>query len=321
MKRKPAATELDWESRILQRKLKALGVPPPAPAGQPVKPGILKKAQYYAVVGWDAKHAYLLKLRELFASQSTKWTDEACLHTVLAAAQKAAPETERLRVCHQGVPARPVIANAGYVALCVLAADAVAHLVPAAEQKEFRKWVEFARPVRERDVLTKAQQKSQQASMNTWLHEVSATTPALILAQSTALAADCCSSGDDAGKVTRQAVVTALQMLAAEGKPGAARQLLEAMDRLILKEDALTQLTKMKQQPRSPVVAAAWRGVEKGKATHWLVQLEQGFALWWKVRGQWRLVEGSREDVLASVPDAQMASATVALLNGNQRAK
>jgi len=314
MTRKPGAHELDWESRILQRQLKALGVAPPPPTGQPAKPGILKKAQYYAVVGWDAKHAYLLKLRDLFATASTKWTDEACLHTVLAAAQKAAPEGERLTVCHHGVTARPVIANAGYVALCVLAADTVAHLVPASEKKEFRTWVEFARPVRERDVLTRAQQKSQQASMNTWLHEVSATTPALILAQSAALAADCCSGGSDAGKVTRQAVVTALQMLALERKPGAARRFLEAIDRLILKEDALTQLTKMKQQPRGQVVASAWRGAEKGETTHWLVQLEQGFALWWKVRGQWRLVEGSRDDVLASVPDAQMASATAALL-------
>jgi len=86
------------------------------------------------------------------------------------------------------------------------------------------------------------------------------------------------------------------------------------VDALILKEDALTQLTKMKQQPQSRVVAAAWRWAEKGKTAMWIVQLEEGFALWWKVRGQWRLVEGPRDDVLASVPDAQMASAVAALL-------
>lgn len=70
----------------------------------------------------------------------------------------------------------------------------------------------------------------------------------------------------------------------------------------------------MSEQASAPVVAGLWRGAERGKATHWLVKLANGrYALLWKVRGKWRLVEGTREDTLASVSDEHMKDAVDAL--------
>jgi hypothetical protein len=83
---------------------------------------------------------------------------------------------------------------------------------------------------------------------------------------------------------------------------------------LLLLEDAKLQFSKVSEQPSAAVVASRWRGAEKGKGSHWLAELAGGsFALLWKVKGKWRLVEGSRDDVLASVPDSHFEAATRAL--------
>ena len=115
------------------------------------------------------------------------------------------------------------------------------------------------------------------------------------------------------GKGAREACARAVEVLSKSA--GAVKKFLAALDALILLEDAKRQLGEVSVKPSAPVVASRWRGAEKGKGSHWLVELSNGsFALLWKVKGKWRLVEGERDEVLASVSDAHFKAATQALL-------
>lgn len=79
--------------------------------------------------------------------------------------------------------------------------------------------------------------------------------------------------------------------------------------------EALSLLREREQQTSAPVVATPWRGHEDGRASQFVMRLADGrFALLGKLGGRWQLVEGPRDEVLASVPDALFAQAVRAVV-------
>ncbi len=91
------ANDLKWELRELQKKLKKLGVAPPPPKGKPARADIMKPGKFYAhPPSLEALQRYFAEFTALHEAQGRKWTPEAFLHNVLAAAMRRAPEGERL---------------------------------------------------------------------------------------------------------------------------------------------------------------------------------------------------------------------------------
>lgn len=315
MGRPQTVLEKRWDLRELQKKLKKLGVVPPAPGGQAVKADIMKPGCFY-VVPEEALDAYLADLKAALEAHAHTWTAQAFMHTVLAAAQDAAPESERLVRPHGHVPARPVIDNHGYLALALLAVEHVASLVPEGDRERFERWRELGQRVASGSPLTASDHALLDREVpnvvqptRAYSRNVTATSPALVVAQAMGLEAEQAALNNVAGKGARLACSACVRMLAAP------RGFLEQLDRLIQLEDARLQFRKVSVRPSAPVVAARWRGAERGKSSHWVTELDNGtWALLFKAKGQWRLVEGPRDEVLASVPDLHLALALKAVL-------
>lgn len=318
MPRPPTLSELRWDVRELQKKLKKLGVTPPPPKGAKPIADIMKPGKFYVAQNALAPAArYLAQLQAVLDAQETRWTPEAYLHNVMAAALAVAPASEQLERPHGHVAARPVIDNHGYLALALLAAEHVSKRVPAAERARFGRWVELGRRVAQKqelrasdEALLDAELPYERLPSRALSRVFTAKTPTLLVAQGVGLEAEQAEAHNVAGKGAREACARAVEVLATSAK-----QFLTALDALILLEDAKLKLGDVSVKPSAAMVASRWRGAEKGKGSHWLVELANGnFALLWKVKGKWRLVEGGRDEVLASVPDAHFKAATQALL-------
>ena len=321
-KKPPTMSALKWDVREVTKKLKKLGVMPPPPKGKPAMKDIMKPGKFYAMPrSYEEVDAYLGQLRRVLDGQSSKWTADAFLHTVLAAAMKAAPEDQRLERPHGHVAAKPVINNRGYLGAALLAAEHVRALVPEAERKAFNRLEELGRRVLAgKEMTSEDEAVLNREAPHVWQpsgahsRNFTAVSPVLRIAQGVAFEAEEAEANNVGGKGAREACAQAAQVLA---KP---RPFLEALDALILLEDAKLQFSKVSEKPSAELVASCWRGAEKGKGSHWLVKLANGrFALLWKVKGKWRLVEGSREDAIASVPDAHLKDAVAAMAASSGR--
>jgi hypothetical protein len=312
------ATDFKWDIRNLQRKLKKLGVTPPPPKGKPVLADIMKPGKFYAhPTGLAALEAYFTQLSELAHSQGSTWTADAFLHNVLGAALASAPKSEQLARPHGHVAARPVIDNRGYLSAALLAAEHVKPFVKSGELATFERSIALGRKVlageefnaKDEALLRELPHVRQRSGAHS--RDFTATSPALRAAQGVVLEAEQAATNNVAGKGAREACARAAQLLT---KPGEARRFLEKLDALIQLEDAKLQFSKVTEKASAPIVSALWRGAEKGKSSHWLVKLENGrYALLWKVKGKWRLIEGTKDDALASVPDGHLKDAVNAL--------
>lgn len=321
MPRPQKLSEVRWDVRELQKKLKKLGVTPPPPKDAKPIADIMKPGKFYVAQNALAPTAeYLAQLQAAVDAQETRWTPEAYLHNVMAAALEVAPASERIERPHGHVPARPVIDNHGYLALALLAAEHVSKRVPLAERARFTRWVELGERVAKKRELRASDEALLTAEMpyvrlpsRAVSRAFTAQSPTLRVAQGVGLEAEQADAHNVAGKGAREACACAVEVLSKSA--GAARKFLTALDASILLEDAKLQFSEVSVKPSAAVVASRWRGAEKGKGSHWLVELSnRNFALLWKVKGKWRLVEGGRDEVLASVPDAHFKAATQALL-------
>ncbi len=101
---------------------------------------------------------------------------------------------------------------------------------------------------------------------------------------------------------------------------------LKELDAVLLREELRAILAQRRDPRCAKVEACLWRaaGVEKArqgrasgaKITHWIGHLDDGtYLLIWKVGARWQIATGSRDDILASVSDAQMESAVNAVLS------
>lgn len=317
----PSLSELRWDVRELQKKLKKLGVTPPPPKGAKPIADIMKPGKFYVAQNALAPSAaYLEQLQAVVDAQASRWSPEAYLHNVMAAALEGAPASEQLAAPHGHVPARPILDNHGYLALALLAAEHVSKQVPAGERARFTRWVELGKRVATKQELSAKDEALLDAEMpyvrlpsRAHSRAFTAQTPTLRVAQGVGLEAEEADAHNVGGKGAREACARAVEVLSTSA--GAAKKFLTALDALILLEDAKRQFGEVTVKPSAAVVATRWRGAEKGKSSHWLVELSNGtFALLWKVKGKWRLVEGARNEVLASVADAHFKAATQALL-------
>lgn len=321
MPRPQTLSEVRWDVRELQKKLKKLGVTPPPPKGAKLIADIMKPGKFYVAQNALAPSvAYLAQLQAVVDGQETRWTPEAYLHNVMAAALAVAPAEERLEKPHGHVPARPVIDNHGYLALALLAAEHVSKRVPAAERARFSRWVELGQRVARGQALSAKDEALLTEEVpyvrlpsRAVSRAFTAQSPLFRVAQGVGLEAEEADAHNVGGKGAREACARAVEVLSKS--TGAVKKFLTALDALILLEDAKLRFREVSVKPSAAVVASRWRGAEKGKGSHWLVELaNQNFALLWKVKGKWRLVEGGKDEVLASVPDAHFKAATQALL-------
>lgn len=319
---------LGQESKALQRQLKALGVAPPPPPGRGALADIMKPGRFYEFER-DAKlvpqlERYVETLQLAVTAAQSRWTADAHGHSVLMAAQDAAPASARLSRPHGGVPAKPVIDALGYVHAALLAARSVEHLVSKKDRVRFRRLVELGERVVSKRAFGAGDQRviddetpRGQLASRALTRLFTADAGPLRVAQGIAIDAEHAVQRGVAGKGSREACISAVQLLSADSK--AVRSFLEQLDAVLLREDARTQFEKVAVKPSSPVKRTRWRGASKGKPSHWLVELESGgFALLWKAKGKWRVVEGARHDVLACVTDTELRAATEALLGSEK---
>ncbi len=112
------------------------------------------------------------------------------------------------------------------------------------------------------------------------------------------------------GTATRAAVAAAASVLGAE--------FVRSLDQELLRLGAVTVLQRHGLMTPAPVARTLWRGGTAVTITHWLVQLTDGrFGLIAKRKGRWVVSTGSRDDMLATVPDALMKAAVMAVLGGD----
>jgi hypothetical protein len=310
---------LRWDSQELQKKLKKLGVAPPPPSGQKPKADILKPGKFYsagkAFADWAA---YVAQLRAAIDGLGSAWSLDAYGHNVMIAALAAAPVAEWLARPHGHVAARPVLDNRGYLVLALLAAEHVRPLVPAASKARFQALVALAEGVVEGRALSADDEDLIDRELpmvrlrsRAQSRELTAEEPAVRVAQAAAMEAEETDIRNVGGKGARAACALAAGLVRSP------RAFLAALDARIALEDARTQLEKVKHVPSAQVEEVLWRGAENGKSSHWLVRLASGrYALLWKAKGKWRLDEGGRDDMLATVSDSHAAAAMRAVLAG-----
>jgi hypothetical protein len=88
---------------------------------------------------------------------------------------------------------------------------------------------------------------------------------------------------------------------------------LSDLDDELRRLDVTYALETRKKAPSRPITRAIHRGVEDSQIVLWLGELEGGrFGLLAKEGRAWRWIEGSPDDILATVPDAHFERAAMA---------
>jgi hypothetical protein len=255
------------------------------------------------------------------------------VHAFLEVALAATPEAERPGPpFHRGVPAKPQLGAFGCAGIALFLADAARSAATTRERKRFDAWVASAADVygrhargevrevkRGRDPvpcsLTRAEYDALYESLvATGKYVEWARTdlsPALFVANTAALAAfdlEIGGGGPYGFSAIRNAVRRAAEI-------AGSRSFLEALDARLLREELRAMLAARRDPRAARVESCLWRAAEEGKATHLLGRLDGGeHVVVFKVGRTWRIFAGPRDDVLATVPDAHMASATAAVL-------
>lgn len=109
------------------------------------------------------------------------------------------------------------------------------------------------------------------------------------------------------GKGSRAAAKVAATLLG--------RGFLDELHREILRLDAVTTIERQRLLATSDVAEVFWRGALGARVSHVVVRLESGkYGLIAKTRGRWTWAEGERDDILATLPEAQMEGAIDAVV-------
>jgi hypothetical protein len=89
---------------------------------------------------------------------------------------------------------------------------------------------------------------------------------------------------------------------------------LDALAKELWRLDAISLAAKYNLKTK-PTAESLWRGSTGARLTHHMVRLEsQNYGLIAMVRGKWTFYEGTRDDILATVPDGLMESAVAAVM-------
>lgn len=211
------------------------------------------------------------------------------------------------------VAPKPTLVNATFVELAAFIAELVRDQVPKNERARWNRLVELAAPIREIGQFTKPQVQELKELWkdafvgNEWGVLVPGTSPTMGIALQAAVEAMQCHNHGSCGVASRRAAVLAATLLG----PSMVPMLGAELARL----DAVTALRTRKLTPPQRIVETLWRGATGVAPTHWIVRLEdETFGLLAKTRGRWTWSPGSRDDVIATVPDALMPGAVEAVL-------
>lgn len=208
---------------------------------------------------------------------------------------------------HGGGPALKIDAHA-YVIGALWLAQRASAFVDARDRKDFDRWVDLAQ-----------RQLELGADDNT--HRV-----ALVKADAGKVSRVPCKIGIwaaheannwarrpiYAGGAARPAAANFARFLAKKA-PEQLLGYLKELDAYCIHLDALTSLREKKHTPSRAVEATLWRGHRDGKVLYWLMRLKGGkLALLYKEKTRWKLVEGARDDVLATVAEEHFEEAVKA---------
>lgn len=120
---------------------------------------------------------------------------------------------------------------------------------------------------------------------------------------------------DKVGSALRPGVKLVAQSM--KGDVERQRRFLRALDAELVRLDAIASLSRLDRHTSAAVLACPWRGVVEGKVKLWLMRLAgERYALLYKPKHHWDVLEGDRDSVLASVPDALFPGAIAALIDG-----
>ena len=139
--------------------------------------------------------------------------------------------------------------------------------------------------------------------------------PELVTRMRTAAEREAAQSRPDmSGSSLRPHTVAVAKALAARDSGSDVTTFLQVVDEALRRLDVVNRVAKRKATPTAPIVRCVWRG-DDGKAVRiTIAELADGrFGLLAKMRGRYRWIEGSREEVAASVPDAWFPAAMAAL--------
>ncbi len=211
------------------------------------------------------------------------------------------------------VAPKPTLVNATFVELAVFIAELVRDRVPKAERARWNRLVALAGPIREVGQFTKPQLNELKELWkgafvdNEWGVLAPGTSPALGIALQAAVEAIRCHGHESCGVASRRAAVLAAKLLGPSMVPILAAELTRL--------DAVTACRIHELTPPQRIVETLWRGATGVAVTHWIVRLEdETFGLLAKARGRWSWSVGSRDDVIATVPDALMPAAVEVVL-------
>ncbi len=247
------------------------------------------------------------------------------LYAPLRRGLAAADPAQRPEGLHAGGPALKILAQEGPAAtsLALWTVETIQHLVPAAEQAALEEGLAQLREVlalRERLVAALPPEKVRMGEGYEALSKAAgklkdpAGESAPLVAVRAALGAFRCLPGgynERAVSFCGDAVEAAVKALSGEGGESVRRYLVELDERALALEFAAWASAKGPLQAPPAIRRVLWRGAdEKGHPALWVVRLaEGGHGILSKVGRRWAWTQGTRDEVLASVPDAQFAAA------------
>jgi hypothetical protein len=225
-------------------------------------------------------------------------------HLLLSALKASPPNSHPPSPFHMGGP-QPKIGARAYVVAAVWFADRAAPFVDPRDKSQFDTYVAAAK----RQLVLGVDDRTQRQVLSDAWRAKPSRTPHKIGAWAAHEATNWTTRPIYAGGPARAAAANFAKLLAKKS-PALLPQLLADLDMLCIHLEALTMLDDRKETLSAPVATTLWRGHDRGKVTHWLMRLESGeLALLAKLGTRWKLIEGKRDDVLASVGDAHFAAA------------
>lgn len=243
-------------------------------------------------------------------------------HHLLAGALEVTPPTIHPRRPFHGGGPSPKVDAQRYVVAALWLCDQVEPLVDASDRGVFEEWRDLARE----QLRLGEDDRTHVAKLRTAVAGKVRRPTVKVAVWAAHEANNWATRPIYAGGAARPAAkLVASLLLDREGPDRAQRYLLD-LDAECLRLDALTLAHERKLSFSRPLARTVWRGVVDDKPMAWLSQLDpsgrggrkkltdpnDGWALLVKLKTRWTVLEGTRDEVLASVPDSHFAAAVAA---------
>jgi len=225
-------------------------------------------------------------------------------HFLLGALKVTSPETHPPEPFHGGGPALKIDAEA-YVVAALWLADRMSKYVDERDRADFDAFVKLAR----NQLKVGPKDTKNQKAINAANASKYSRVPAKVGAWAAHEAGNWCWRAIYAGGAARPAAANVARFLA-KTAPKELPAFMKELDAYCIHLEVLTQLRDKDQKTSSKVAKGIWRGHDDKKVLCWLMRLEnKKLALLFKEKTRWRLMEGDKDDVLATVPETHFEAA------------